>query len=154
MRAEATNGVRPYGNQSDEPSDDSITHWDRCRISPSPKPELVRELAMFSAAYVVQGKMRRMFFEAIDDAEAREFCIRWGCGLEGESTRPELGTKSLPEAYDQQTACRLLGGISKSTLYRELQDGKLERVPGTRRILVTRSSLEARCSWRPSLRHR
>jgi len=98
--------------------------------------------------------MRRIFFEAIDDEEAREFCVQWGCGLEGKSTRPELGGESLPEAYDQETACRLLGGISKSTLYRELQDGKLERVPGTRRILVTRSSLEARSFWRPTLPHR
>jgi hypothetical protein len=93
-----------------------------------------------------------MFFEAADEAEARKFCVRWGSGLEGKSTRPELAEEPLPEAYDEKTARQMLGGISKSTLYREIQDGKLERLPGTRRILVTRSSLEARSNWRALLR--
>lgn len=154
MRAKATIEVSPCGNRSDEECVDSVSKCSRVGILASQKPARIEGLAIFSAVHVVQGEMRRVFFEAIDDQEARELCVRWGCGLEGKSTRPEPGRESVPEAYDQETACRLLGGISKSTLYRELQDGKLERVPGTRRILVTRSSLEARCAWRPTLLHR
>ena len=124
----------------------------RVPVSHATNSVLIGQLKIFSAVFVVRGRMRRMFFEAADVAEAREFCVGWGCGLEGESMKPEVEPERLPEAYDEKTARQLLGGISKSTLYREIQDGKLDRVPGTRRILVTRSSLEARSNWRALLR--
>jgi len=47
-----------------------------------------------------------------------------------------------------ETACAMLGGISPATLYREIAEGKLEKIPGIRRILVTRALLEARSKWR------
>ncbi len=102
----------------------------------------------FSAVFVVRGEARRTYFEATSDAEAREICVRWEAGLEGETVPREQETRALPEAYDEGAARQLLGGISKSTLYREIQDGKLERVRGTRRILITRASLESRSRWR------
>ena len=89
----------------------------------------------------MNGSIRRLMFEACGEGEAREFAIRFGAGLEGEARRPESAPP--PAAYDEKTARRLLGNISPSTLYRELAVGNLERVPGIRKILITRQSIEA-----------
>lgn len=89
-----------------------------------------------------------MWFEAPDESEAKAFAVQVGAGFEGPAIRPEVNGEPPPAAYNEDTARRLLGGISKSTLYREIQDGKLQRVPGTRRILITRTSIEARQQWR------
>ncbi len=87
-----------------------------------------------------------MFFDAETREEATAFVVRCGAGLEGESTRPEQSDSgAVPEAYDEKTARRMLGNISRSTLYRDLARGRLDRVPGTRSILVTRRSIERRC---------
>lgn len=106
------------------------------------------KLRIWSAVYVANGVLRRMNFEAGDEAEAREFAIRCGAGLEGEAIRLKTTSEPLPVAYDAKTARRLLGGVSRSSLYKELVLGRLERVPGTRRVLITRSSLEQRCQFR------
>ena len=99
----------------------------------------------FVAVFAVAGRTRQAVFDAADIAEARETCSRWGAGLQGEAAcheRPAFD--SLPEAYEQKEARRLLGGISRSTLYRELALERLTRMPGTRRLLVTRESIELR----------
>jgi hypothetical protein len=113
-----------------------------------PPLEPSSKLRLWSAVYVANGALRRMNFEASDEAEARDFAIRCGAGLEGESTRSESRFEPLPVAYDAKTARRLLGGVSRSALYKELVLGRLERVPGTRRVLITRTSLEQRCQYR------
>lgn len=105
------------------------------------------KLRLWSAIYVANGVLHRMNFEAGNEAEAREFAIRCGAGLAGEATRSESRSEPLPVAYDAKTARRLLGGVSRSSLYKELVLGRLERVPGTRRVLITRSSLEQRCQF-------
>lgn len=87
-----------------------------------------------------------MMFEAVNEQEAREFAARCGAGLEGEAKR--MNSVGPATAYDEKTARALLGNISPSTLYRELAVGNLQRVPGIRKILVTRESIEA---W-PKLR--
>jgi hypothetical protein len=88
-----------------------------------------------------------MFFEAETEQEARDFAAKCGAGMEGPASQmPGLGGP-VAENYDEKTARRLLGGLSRSTLYRELGRGKLERVPGVRKVLVTRRSLER---WRKS----
>jgi len=102
----------------------------------------------FSAIRAANGRLRRLWLEATDESEAYEFCIRIGAGLEGEALHPESAGPTLPEAYDAKTARRLLGGISRSSLYKELILGNLERVGGTRRVLITRESLERRCRSR------
>jgi hypothetical protein len=102
-------------------------------------------LKTFSAVFVVAGASRRTFFDAADESEARATCICWGVGLEGEAKRPGAAPEPLPEAYDAQTARRLLGGVSRTTLYKEIVLGNLQRVPGTRRVLITRTSIEKRC---------
>jgi len=99
----------------------------------------------FSAIRPANGRLRRLWLEAADETEAHEFCLHIGAGLEGEAQRPESVAAALPEAYDGKTARRLLGGISRSSLYKELILGNLERVAGTRRVLITRESLERRC---------
>ncbi len=82
-----------------------------------------------------------MVFEAIGETEARDFAVRCGAGLEGETQR--MSGPGPATAYDEKTARALLGNISPSTLYRELAVGNLRRVPGIRKILVTRESIEA-----------
>lgn len=54
----------------------------------------------------------------------------------------------LPESYELDKARELLGGISRSTVYREIHNGLLERVPNTRRVLITRESIEKRKAQR------
>ena len=47
---------------------------------------------------------------------------------------------SLPELMDIRTTCRVLGGISRSTIYRMIEDGRLESVRvGGRRMITARS---------------
>jgi hypothetical protein len=106
------------------------------------------KLKSYSAVFAVNGGMRRVHFDAADEAEAQATCERWGAGLEAEAQRPEIQQSPLPEAYDSATARRLLGGISRTSLYKELVLGHLDRVSGTRRVLITRSSLERRCRHR------
>lgn len=98
----------------------------------------------WSAFYVEQGQLRRLWFEAEDEAKARSFAVRCGAGLEGESAQPHAEPAPLPEAYDEKTARRLLGGLSRTTLWKEIRTGRLDRVPNTRRVLVTRQSIERR----------
>lgn len=103
---------------------------------------------IFCANFAKEGICRRVWFESDSFESARDVATSWGVGLLGESQQPELRPEALPEAYDESDARRLLGGISRTTLWRELADGKLERLPGTRRLLVTRSSIETRWKWR------
>ena len=51
-----------------------------------------------------------------------------------------------PEHYPLAAARVLLGNVSRSTIYRDLANGLLERVPHTRRVLITRASIERRKS--------
>lgn len=109
---------------------------------------IAQSLITYSAIWIEGGQIRRLWFEASHEAEARAFCVRANAGFEGRSAGPEIRADPLPEAYNVETACAMLGGISAATLYREIADGKLEKLPGTRRVLVTRESLEARAKWR------
>lgn len=103
-------------------------------------------LKKFSGIYVAAGEIRRVVYEAKDLAEARQLAAKWGVGIEGEAaTFPGESSPPLPEAYDEKTARYLLGGISRTTLYAELATGRLKRIAGTRRVLVTRQSIERRC---------
>lgn len=105
-------------------------------------------MQIYSAITIADGNIRRMWYEAPGEPEAKAFAVKVGAGFEGPAVRPQVACEPPREAYNEEATRRLLGGISKSTLYREIQDGKLERVPGTRRILITRSSIEARPQWR------
>ncbi len=103
-------------------------------------------LKKFSGIYVAAGEIRRVVYEAKDIAEARQLASQWGVGIEGEAvTFPGEAPSPLPVAYDEKTARYLLGGISRTTLYAELAIGRLQRLSGTRRVLVTRRSIERRC---------
>lgn len=66
------------------------------------------------------------------------------CGGLNPAARP---SDSLPPPafYNEKSARTLLGGISRTSLYRELIRGNLIRVPGMRKILITRQSIE---NWR------
>jgi len=107
------------------------------------------ELKRFSGVFVVGSEIRRLSFDAKDVDEARGICTKWGVGLEGESATLDPTPKmQAPVAYDTATACRLLGGISRTTLYKWLSLGYVCRVPATRRFLITRESIERRCQSR------
>jgi hypothetical protein len=99
-------------------------------------------MTTYSAIYPVDGALRRMWFEASSENEARGFAARCGAGLEGPANRA-TEEPTVPEYYDAETACKLLGGISRTTLWKELAVENLERVPNTRRVLVTRESILA-----------
>lgn len=116
-------------------------------LSPESLPPQ-RTLKLFSAVFIENGVLRHMWFEAVDESEARSTCSRLGAALEGETARLQVEHEPMPELYNAETARRILGGISRSTLYKEIVLGRLERVPGIRRILITRSSLERRCRSR------
>ena len=66
------------------------------------------------------------------------------CGGLNPAARP---SDSLPPPafYNEKSARAMLGGISRTSLYRELIRGNLIRVPGMRKILITRQSIE---NWR------
>ena len=102
----------------------------------------------FSGIYVKGGTVRRITLEADTLEEARELGSAWNVGIEGETaelTAALAAAATPPEAYDLATARRLLGNVSRSTIYKQLAVGELERVPGMGRVLITRKSLEARC---------
>ena len=102
-------------------------------------------LKKFSGIYVADGEIRRVILEARDIAEARQLGAKWSIGIEGEATGfSGECPPPVPVAYDEKTARYLLGGISRTTLYAELATGRLQRLAGTRRVLVTRQSIERR----------
>ena len=98
-------------------------------------------MTTFAGVYTDAGVIYRIWFESASEEAARAFCVRAGFGLEGPATRPS-DSRPVPAFYDEKTARTLLGGLSRSTLYREIIRGNLERVPGMRKILITRQSLE------------
>jgi hypothetical protein len=93
----------------------------------------------FSAITPVAGEIRRIFFDAESHEEAVKIAAACNAGLEGEACRP---VTPVPVAFGVQEARELLGGISRATIYAWLALGRLERVPNTRRLLVTRESIE------------
>lgn len=94
----------------------------------------------FSAVYIYNSQIRRMTFEATDIEEAQALAARWGAGVEGEVERGDA--PALPVAYGMTSARQMLGGVSRSQVYVWLTLGRLERLPGTRRVLITRESIE------------
>lgn len=101
------------------------------------------ELPTFSAVYILEGTTRRMTYQAADLAEATDLAAKWGVGVTGEAVQkggePE---PPLPTAYSWREAARQLGGVSRSQIYTWLTLGRLSRLPDTRRVLITRESLE------------
>jgi len=103
----------------------------------------------FQAIYLMQASIRKITFEALNLDEAQRLATLWGFGLEGEATEERASDARRPlaaEAFDVSSACKVLGDISRTTLYRLLLRGQLERLPATRKVLVTRRSIERFCS--------
>lgn len=104
----------------------------------------------YRGIFLVEASIRRINFEALSLEEAQRLAAGWGFGLEGETLEDAaVETAHRPvaaEAFDVANACRILGGISRTTLYRLLVRGKLERLTATRKVLVTRRSIERFCS--------
>jgi hypothetical protein len=103
----------------------------------------------FEAIYLVDGSIRRITFEAENTEEAQRLAGTWGFGLVGEAREDSIAPHEKPvdpEAYDSANARQLLGGISRTSLYRLLARGKLSRLPDTRKILVTRASIDRYCA--------
>lgn len=102
---------------------------------------------VFLAHCIFGGALNRIWVEAANEDTARKLCGATGFAFASIAGLPADASTPLPESYDEKTARQLLGGISRSTLYRELADGKLKRVSGTTRLLITRVSIEARKNW-------
>lgn len=95
----------------------------------------------FQAVAVVSGESRRVWFQALGETEARQICRHLNLGFEGRGSAPE--SKSLsPVALDTKAAQQALGGVSRATVYRMLHRGEITRLPGCRRLLITRASIE------------
>ncbi len=90
---------------------------------------------------VVAGEIRRLWFQARSEVDARETCRLLDIGYEGPAVAPAT-SQLLPVALDEKAAKQALGGVSRATLYRMLVRGDITRLPGSRRLLVTRSSIE------------
>ncbi len=99
----------------------------------------------YSAIRPSNGAIRRLWFEAADDAEARATAAACGAGLEGPSATPGNAT-AAPVSFNLAETQRLLGGVSRTTIYRDVARGRLTRVPGLRRVLVTYESIQRRVS--------
>lgn len=92
----------------------------------------------YLASVPVKGRLRRIWFDAEDEEDARVVAQHCHAGLEGPGERP----KAEQVAYGLKEARELLGGVSRATIYNWVAIGRLERVPQTRRLLLTRESLE------------
>jgi hypothetical protein len=99
----------------------------------------------FACLRIEGGIVARLWVEAESEASARELCVRCGFGFVGLSEQPRATAQPVPEAYEAKTASAILGGLSRSTLYRMVIRGDLDRFPSTKRLLITRSSLERSC---------
>jgi hypothetical protein len=95
----------------------------------------------YSAIMVREGTLRKVSYEAIDEVEAREIAKRWDIGFAGETAVEPTIKVAEPEAFSLEDAQRMLGGISRATIYRWLDIGRLQRVRDTRRVLITRRSV-------------
>jgi len=93
----------------------------------------------YSALVPVAGRLVRIHFDAIDERDALNVAMACRGGLTPDAGEP---VAPGPVAYDVKKARELLGGISRATVYAWLAVGRLERVPGTRRVLITRTSIE------------
>lgn len=100
-------------------------------------------MTVFIGAYIYHGQMRELRLEAETIEEARAVAAPWGVAITKEGVWGPAGTiPSEPFAYDEKTARRLLGGVSTTTLWRWVHQGYLARLPGTKRVLITRESVE------------
>ena len=75
----------------------------------------------YRAVYVAESSIRKVTFEAFSLEEAQRLAAVWGFGLEGEACGDADNTHGNtvgPEAFDVMNACRILGDISRTTLYR------------------------------------
>ena len=99
-------------------------------------------LQTYSAVFIVEGTTRKMTYEARDLAEAKALASKWGAGVMGEVAAPGEVAAILPQAYPWREAARQLGGVSRSQIYNWLSLGRLQRLPSTRRVLITRESVE------------
>lgn len=110
----------------------------------------------FAAMVPVGGRLVEIRFDALDERDALSVAIACHGGLVPDGAVPSGGAAvpgwrlpsvrpapaPEPVAFDLHRTREILGGISRATVYAWLALGRLERVPGTRRLLITRSSLE------------
>jgi hypothetical protein len=101
------------------------------------------QLSTYAAVFVEGDQIRRLWFQAVTEHEARGFCVKFHAGFDRVSRSAEVDVKRAPEPYSAKTAQAMLGGISESTLYRELNDGRLGRVGGTRHVFIPRHRFSA-----------
>jgi len=83
-----------------------------------------------------------MTYQAADMAEAMALASRWGAGVTGEVVAQGWTAEVPPSAYPWREAARQLGGVSRSQIYAWVTLGRLKRLPETRRLLITRESVE------------
>ncbi len=95
----------------------------------------------YSAVMVREGTLRKVTYEATSEAEAQEIAKLWDIGFAGEAAAEPTIKSAEPEAFSLEDAQRMLGGVSRATIYRWLEFGRLQRVRDTRRVLITRRSV-------------
>jgi len=90
---------------------------------------------------VCDGTLRHVTYEAADESEARAIAKKWDIGFAGEAAAEPVIKSTEPEAFCLEDAQQMLGGVSRATVYRWLDNGRLQRVRDTRRVLITRKSV-------------
>jgi hypothetical protein len=101
----------------------------------------------FRGRFALGGKLHCVTFEATNEEEAVDIAKRWGIGMEGEicDDQPEIAVNGVapePVAYDLKTASKLLGNVCRRTIWNWIVLRRLDRVPGCRKTLITRESIE------------
>lgn len=95
----------------------------------------------FAAVMVCDGTLRHVTFEAVDESEAQAIAKKWDVGFAGEAAPEPIIKSTDPEAFCLEDTQRMLGGVSRATIYRWMEIGRLHRVRDTRRVLITRKSV-------------
>jgi len=98
----------------------------------------------YSALVPCRGRLIRIWFDAVSEEDALSVAQACHGGLEGPSPAPAPEQLAVPI----KKARELLGGVSRATIYNWLAVGQLDRVPGTSRVLITRSSIERAAAQR------
>lgn len=96
----------------------------------------------FAGIYIFNGQVRHMTVEATDEQEARSLGANpQPFGVQGEAMPCGSPAATASPVFDLREVTNLFK-VSRGTVHRWLIEGRLERIPDIRKILITRESVE------------
>jgi hypothetical protein len=99
----------------------------------------------FAGNLVLNGHTHLMSFAATNEEQALALGTKYDFAVNGETVPfAAVAVTAEPELpyYNLEDAVKRLGNVTRQTIYKWCVTGRLERIPGTRKILITRASLE------------